>query len=400
MNEFDTIIIGGGIAGSSAAFHLSKKPNSKILLIEQNSISSGASGLNAGQIGSAGWGNIPDLNSYLTHGSLEIFKSLQLDLNYDIEFRQSGSLAAIQTKSQYDFVMDTVMQMKSDGKNVEILSTREARSIEPEISENFLGFVFYPLRAQADPVKSTVAFSDAAFKSGVKIKINEEVKNVKQNSDNTYNLQTSLDHYSCKNLILATGAWSNKLGKLLDLEIPIIPIRGQMWATKPISPRLFNTFSSLESSHDWHNDDGSDTVTPPELTHINGERKTRHLYGRQRKNGEVIFGGDREMLGFENKVDFNGIESNKNHATEILPFLSELSINRTWAGFMPFSLDGDPIIGKIPSYKNLYIVSGLASSGFGRGPMSGKFIAECVESGFIPEILNAADPGRFKQLSV
>ena len=276
MNEFDTIIIGGGIAGSSAAFHLSKKPNSKILLIEQNSISSGASGLNAGQIGSAGWGNIPDLNSYLTHGSLEIFKSLQLDLNYDIEFRQSGSLAAIQTKSQYDFVMDTVIRMKSDGKNVEILSTREARSIEPEISENFLGFVYYPLRAQADPVKSTIAFSDAAFKSGVKIKINEEVKNVKQNSDNTYNLRTSFDHYSCKNLILASGAWSNKLGKLLDLEIPIIPIRGQMWATKPISPRLFNTFSSLESSHDWHNDDGSDTVTPPELTHKNGERKTRH----------------------------------------------------------------------------------------------------------------------------
>ena len=399
MNEFDTIIIGGGIAGSSAAFHLANKSNSKILMIEQQTISSGASGLNAGQIGSMGWGNVPDLNSYLTHGSLEIFKSLQLDLNYDIEFRQSGSLAAIQTKSQYDFVMDIVMNMKKAGKNVEILSTREARSIEPEISENFLGFVFYPLRAQADPVKSTVAFSDAAFKSGVQININEEVKNIEQNSDNTYNLQTSLNNYYCKDLILATGAWSNKLGKLLDLDIPIIPIRGQMWATKPISPRLFNTFSSLESSYDWHNDDGSDINTPPDLTHISGERKTRHLYGRQRKNGEVIFGGDREMLGFNNEVDFNGIESNKNHATEILPFLSELPISRTWAGFMPFSIDGEPIIGKIPACKILYIVSGLASSGFGRGPMAGKFIAECVDSGFVPEILNDADPGRFKQLA-
>ena len=245
MNEFDIIIIGGGIAGSSAAFHLANKNNSKILMIEQQTISSGASGLNAGQIGSTGWGNIPDLNSYLTHGSLEIFKSLQLDSNYDIEFRQSGSLAAIQTKSQYDFVMDTVMQMKKVGKNVEILSTREARSIEPEISENFLGFVFYPLRAQADPVKSTIAFSDAAFKSGVQIKINEEVTNIEQNSDNTYNLLTSLNNYYCKDLILATGAWSNKLGKLLNLDIPIIPIRGQMWATKPISPRLFNTFSFI-----------------------------------------------------------------------------------------------------------------------------------------------------------
>ena len=54
----------------------------------------------------------------------------------------------------------------------------------------YLGFVFYPLRAQADPIKSTVAFSDAASKSGVKIKINEEVKSIEQNSDNTYNLQT------------------------------------------------------------------------------------------------------------------------------------------------------------------------------------------------------------------
>ena len=105
------------------------------------------------------------------------------------------------------------------------------------------------------------------------------------------------------------------------------------------------------------------------------------------------------MFGFNNEVDFNGIESNKNHATEILPFLSELPISRTWAGFMPISIDGEPIIGKFPTCKNLYIVSGLASSGFGRGPMSGKFIAECVDSGFVPEILNDADPGRFKQLA-
>ena len=76
MNEFDTIIIGGGIAGSSTAFHLANNSNSKILMLEQQTISSGASGLNAGQIGSTGWGNIPDLNSYLTHGSLAI-------LNFD-----------------------------------------------------------------------------------------------------------------------------------------------------------------------------------------------------------------------------------------------------------------------------------------------------------------------------
>ncbi|GIT12465.1 MAG: hypothetical protein CM1200mP33_6510 [Chloroflexota bacterium] len=70
-----------------------------------------------------------------------------------------------------------------------------------------------------------------------------------------------------------------------------------MWATKTHISKIIQTFSSLESSMTgimrWSD------LYPPELTHINGERKTRHLYGRQRKNGEVIFGGDREMLGFK-----------------------------------------------------------------------------------------------------
>ena len=77
MTNFDVIIIGAGIAGSSAAFHLAENSSLKILLIDKNNVSSGASGLNAGHISSTGLGNNPDMQSYLTHGSLEIFKSFQ-----------------------------------------------------------------------------------------------------------------------------------------------------------------------------------------------------------------------------------------------------------------------------------------------------------------------------------
>ena len=61
---------------------------------------------------------------------------------------------------------------------------------------------------------------------------------------------------------------------------------------------------------------------------------------------------------------------------------------------MPFPMDGDPIIGKIPLRDNLYIVSGLASSGFGRGPMAGKLIADYIHTGHRTHVLAESDPAR------
>jgi sarcosine oxidase subunit beta len=399
MTDFDVIIIGAGIAGSSAAFHLAENSSLKILLIDKNNVSSGASGLNAGHISSTGLGNNPDMQSYLTHGSLEIFKSFQIDRGYDIEFRQSGSLSVIQTEEQYKFNLSNVLSLKSKDLNVDLISAKQAKSIEPDINDNMEGYIYYPLRAQADPVKSTNAFAKEAIKLGAKLKTNEEVTNILYKNDNTYEIITKNNQYSSNKLIIATGAWSNKLFQSLELDIPIIPVRGQMWSSKSLPPSIFTAISATQSSYDWSIKNTDDENNPPDLTHIKGERITRHLYGRQRKNGEIIFGGDRENVGFTDKLDFNGIESNKNHVSELFPFISRIEIDRAWSGFMPFSIDGKPIIGKIPRYKNLYIVSGLASSGFGRGPMAGKYISEIVLTDHSPNILKDAEPSRFDQLN-
>ena len=99
-------------------------------------------------------------------------------------------------------------------------------------------------------------------------------------------------------------------------------------------------------------------------------------------------------MGYDNTVEPTGIEVNKGHASEVLPMLSGLPIARTWAGLMPFTLDGEPLIGSIPQRDNLYIVSGLASSGFGRGPMAGKLLAEFIHTGHRPHVLAEADPAR------
>ena len=393
MQEVDCLIIGGGIAGASTAYHLAEYGD-RATILERGAIASEASGVNAGQIGALGWGRLPNLQDYLTMGSLEIFKALQLDHGYDIAFRQSGALQAIQTEAQYAFTRDRVLALQADGYQVELLNMREARSIEPELNPALLGVMHTPWRAQADPGVATRAFAQAAERHGAVIHTDHAVTGIQARNDGTYGVETAAETFIAGKLVLAAGAWCAPLGEMLDLRIPIAPVRGQMWDTAPLPPRTFQTFAAAESTMDWDNEADHDADTPPELTHRQGRRVTRHLYGRQTREGEMRFGGDRERLGYNQTPDPAGIEINYGHVKELLPFLQTVPIRRTWAGTMPFSLDGAPIIGAIPLLPNLYIVSGLASSGFGRGPMAGKLLADYIHTGHRPQPLAESDPAR------
>ena len=392
-NDTDILIIGGGIAGSSTAFHLVEHGRD-VILLERGEIASEASGQNMGGLGGSGWGNNPNLLSYLTAGSVEIFKHIQIDMGYDIEFRLSGTLTAIHTEEQYEYYQDDVTSQRNNGYEIELLSVREARAIEPEANGGLPGYMYRPERGQADPVKTTRAFAHAAEMAGATINTGQNVVSITPMSAGGYSIQTGSSEFRCQTLVLATGAWCGPVGEMLGIKIPIIPIRGQMWATKSLPTRVLHTIGSTISSYAWSKSNGSDDVTPPNLTHKNGRRMTRHLYGRQRKNGEIIFGGDRESLGYNTTPDPAGIEVNRGHAAEVIPLVASLPIARSWAGVMPFSLDGSPIIGKIPIRDNLFIVSGLASSGFGRGPMAGKLAADYIHSGNMTHVLVEADPAR------
>lgn len=393
MPETEILIIGGGIAGAATACYLSLHGH-QVTLLERGDVASEASGVNAGGLGGIGWGNNPDLQSYLTMGSLELFKTIQFDHGYDIEFRHLGGLQAIHNQEQYEFSRDKVLRLRSRGYNLERLTAREARAIEPEANPELPGFVYLPGRGGADPVKTTQAFATLARLEGGQVLDGHEVTSLAHLADGGWKVATGQGDFRAATLVLAAGAWCRTVGSMLGLDIPILPVRGQMWATRSLPPTVFHAIASVESELHWSKDPGSDGDTPPELTHWGEGRVTRHLYGRQTKDGEIIFGGDRQLTDYNQSPDAAGIEVNKGQAAEVLPILRRLPIERTWAGLMPFSLDGKPLIGKIPEFDNLYIVGGLASSGFGRGPMAGKLLADYIHTGHRPQVLAEADPAR------
>src|SRR5438093_744849 len=388
--ETDILVVGGGIAGTSVAYHLTALGR-RVTLLERGEIASGASGINAGQIDSIGSGPRADLKAHLTTGSVDISKSIQLDLGEDVEFRQSGALQAIHTEAEGDFERERVRALRERGHRVELLANREARSLEPGWSPRLLGAMYSPERSQAEPCRATRAFATLAERSGARVLTSREVTALAPRPGGGWLARTSGGDVAAGSLVLAAGAWCGPVGALLGLDIPLVPVRGQMWATAPVAPSVFQTMSSAESALAWHRDPGTD---PPFLTLRKGARLTRHLYGRQRRDGEIIFGGDRELAGWSATPDPAGIEVNRAHAIEVLPFLAGLPIARTWAGLMPFPLDGKPLIGRIPLRPDLWIVGGLGSSGFGRGPMAGKLLAEYLHSGRPAAVLAEADPAR------
>src|SRR5260370_35074439 len=93
----------------------------------------------------------------------------------------------------------------------------------------------------------------------------------------------------------------------------------------------------------------------------------------------MIFGGDRQ-LNQEKIQEQSGIETNREHSCEIFPFLRSSPIQRTWAGWIPFTPSLEPLIGKLPYFEPLYILTGLISSGFQQGPMAGKVLAYAYPS--------------------
>jgi sarcosine oxidase subunit beta len=432
MAHPEILVVGGGIAGCSTAYHLARLGH-RVVLLERGAIAGAASGLNAGSIECLGWGHAappsagtpspgsvsiggippsdamppdgasrshpapglaaPDLDTWLTAGSFDIFRALQLDRGHDIELRQSGGLVAIRTEEEMAWARQRVARLQRLGHRIELLDIREARAIEPEADPELLGFLHAPLRAQADPVKATRALAAEAERHGASVLAGHEVIALAADASSV-RVGSAEREWSAAGLVLAAGPWCGPLGAKLGLDIPVVPVRGQMWATPPLPPSVFHTISAAESPLHWRDAPGGDAVTPPNLTHRGAQRLTRHLYGRQRRDGSVIFGGDRQLVGYDAEPDPAGIEMNHKHAAEVLPFLASVPRARTWGGLMPFSLDGKPLIGRLPCRAPVYVVSGLASSGFGRGPMAGRLLAELIHTGQAPPVLREADPAR------
>ena len=376
------VIIGAGIVGVSAALTLTER-GVDVVVLERGAVAREASGLNAGIIGGGGWGDRPDIDDVLRMGSLERYIDLSKMHGANIGLDQTGTLTLIRTEDEWNWAKATVDGDRRAGHCYELVTSSELVGLEPAVDPQLLGAILDPLGARAEPVAACRAFVAEAIAGGATIETDCPVTALAAVVGGGWEVSTPKKVFGADAVIIAAGPWCAQIGAMVGVDVPIVSVRGQMWASAPQPLVLRHAIAAAESSRAWSAEQ-TDGHTPPHLTHVVDRRVTRHLYGRQRPNGEIIFGGDR-VLTADRKVDDSGIAVNHGHVGELLPMVRCLSIERTWAGAMPFSRDGRPLIGAVPWLQGLFVAGGLASGGFGRGPMTGQLVSDLVmgmETGF------------------
>lgn len=375
----EIIVVGAGIVGTSAALTLAER-GVGVVVLERGSVAGEASGLNAGVISGGGWGDRPDIDVALKMGSRDRFIELSEERGHDIGLDLTGTLTVVRTEDEWDWATAIVEGDRRAGRRLELLRSQELVELEPAVDPELLGAILDPLGARAEPVASTRAFAAEAVAAGAVIETGCSVSALRPLAGGGWDVMVAGSGparvFGADAVIVAAGPWCAELGAMVGVEVPIVAVRGQMWATAAQPPVLRHAIGAAESSLSWSTEGPSDG-SPPSLTHRLDRRLTRHVYGCQRRGGEIIFGGDR-VLTTDRTIDDEGIATNHDHVGELLPQIRGLPPIRTWAGLMPFSRDGQPLLGPVAGYDGLFLAGGLASSGFGRGPMAGQVIADLV----------------------
>ena len=218
--ETKVVIIGGGIAGCSAAYHLAKNGWDTVL-IERDSLTSGTTWHAAGMITQLGTSpQITKLRKY----SIEFYKELEKITGKNSSFRETGTINIATTKSRYQEYLRQKSMSKMFDINIELINKKKFKELYPIANNSdVLGGLYIPEDGQADPEILTKVIAEAAKLEGAKIFENCKLEKILKRDNQVRGVKTSLGEIKCEYTVLCAGMWSRQLGEAAGVSIPLYP---------------------------------------------------------------------------------------------------------------------------------------------------------------------------------
>ena len=215
------VIIGGGVAGCSCAYHLAKFGWKDIILLERDQLTSGTTWHAAGLVSQLGpTAAVTKIRKY----SLELYKSLEKEIDFSSGLKLNGALSIATTKGRWQELLRQATTAQLYDVNVEVLNIEQIKKIYPVINEEGIyGGIFMPGDGQADPVGVTNLLAKAARKEGVKIFQNSPVQKILTKDGKVCGVKVNGEKIECEYVVLATGMWSRQIGEELGVSIPLYP---------------------------------------------------------------------------------------------------------------------------------------------------------------------------------
>ena len=378
------VVIGGGVVGASTLYHLANKGWDNVVLLERKMLTSGSTWHAAGLLPLFNMSySVGQIHKY----SVNFYQKLQEETGMNVGFKQVSNirLASNQDRMdeylQYKGVADTI------GVNVEVLKPEQVKEIWPLCStDGLIGAIRHPDDGYIQPADLTQALATGARKKGAQILINTEVLKI-QNKDNLWYVETNNGDFECEHIISCTGNFARETGKMVGLDIPVIPVEHQfivMDQHPKIIERQKNNLPEMgvlrDSDSSWYmrEEAGGLLLGPYEngapVCYVDGPDK------------------DSEFELFQENLD--RISEHIESAIKRVPIFGEMGLKKAYNGAIAYTPDGSPIIGPAWGLKNFWINEGH-SFGITAAGGAGWQLAEWIVNGEPTIDMLGVDPRRF-----
>ncbi len=346
-----TIIIGGGAMGASIAYHLAIKGMRDVVMLEKESaLAMGSTGRSVGGIRHQ---FSTTVNIKLSLASVAKFKRFHEEIG-PADFNWVGYLFLLDNEKDLDDFERNVARQHSLGVPVELIAPAQALEFVPQLRvDDLLGATYCPTDGFGDPSAVALGYANAARRLGVDIRTETEVIGIKVKDDQVTGVRTRDAELDVEWVIDAAGPYAAVVAKMAGVELPIVPLRRQVFIAEPFEllPKSFPMTIDFSSS----------------------------FYLRREGPGILMGMSDkREPPSFKTHWDSAWRDQVVEKAISRVPVLEHARIARGWGGLYDTTPDANPIIGPLPEIENFLVAAGFSGHGFMHSPMTGQLIAEMV----------------------
>ncbi len=376
------VIIGAGIAGCSVAYHLSKLGWNDVTVLEKGNISGGTTWHAAGMV--------TQLRNSRTlidicRATIEIYSGITDETGIETGFRRNGSVSVAKTVGRMDEFKKIASLARSYGVDIRTITPKQAGEMWPIMrTDDLIGGLYIPKDGQIVPHLAAQALARGAELGGVKLVENVEVTDILKQNGVVKGVVTTKGQINCEYVVITAGMWSRTIGLKAGIKIPLMAAEHMYLVTKPMDLPY----------------DAEGLRDPDEQIYFRRD---------QEEKGAILMGGFEWVAkpwidGPNFNSSFGLVEPDWDHfkgfwesAIYRVPSMANAGIDRLYVSGESFTPDNRYILGEAPEVKNIFLCTGLNSTGIAAGPGSGKALAEWIVNGYPTLDLWEVDPRRFHE---
>ncbi len=379
------VVVGGGVVGVSALYHLAKKGWSDVVLIERKELTSGSTWHAAGLL--------PLFNMSYSVGQLHkyavnFYKTLEEETGQNVGFSVVSNIRLATTQDRMDEYHQYAAVAKTIGVKVNFLTPDEVKEIWPLCNtDGLIGAIQHPEDGYIQPADLTQALAKGARDKGAEIYRNTNVTGINQLDNEMWVVETDKGNIECEHVISCTGNFARQTGKMVGLDIPVIPVEHQYIVTEPHPEIVKRKEQGLPEMG---------VLRDSESSWYMREERGGLILGPYEKGAPACYiDGPSQNSEFELfQEDIERIEPHIESAIHRVPVFGEVGVKKVYNGAICYTPDGSPIVGPAWGLKNFWINEGH-SFGITAAGGAGWQLAEWIVDGEPTIDMLGVDPRRF-----